>query len=138
MLIEAYVILEPGADRPYFCNHIPETYVASRPGARVFSFRLEVPGFESIRGIIQLTPTDIIELTERKMVPELVEDKEFTCPRCGSHMFGSFDARASGIVRYCHGNNCQFSFPITDDALYFKGTGHFSPRLVIGTISGAT
>jgi hypothetical protein len=135
MYIDGYVIVEPGGDRPYFCLAYPASYLATgaKPGAKVFSFRLDVPGFEKIQGVIQLTPTDIVELTERKMAPDVVEQMEFTCPKCGSHFFGTSQTRAEGTIRSCHGTTCTFSFNALDDHLYFKGTGHFSPRTVVAT-----
>ena len=42
MKIPGYVIIEPGADRPYFCHEFPERY-ERKPGSRVFFFELEVP-----------------------------------------------------------------------------------------------
>ena len=69
-----------------------------------------------------------------------VEQKRFTCPRCGSHKFGT---HVEGAVRWdlststgaCHGYTqtkmgslpCGFTWPRTDDAKYFRGTGVFMP-----------
>jgi hypothetical protein len=61
MLINAYLILEPGADRPYFCHQFPTSYTPE-PGAKVFSFTLDVPGFEKKNGVIQLEVKDVREL----------------------------------------------------------------------------
>lgn len=87
-----------------------------------------------------------------------VEDLEFTCPKCGSHKFGtalndgalpldaplaevqaSFDGHATG---FCHGTvrvqrffsiaetTCGFTWPRSEDAKYFRRTGRFRPRRV--------
>ena len=70
-----------------------------------------------------------------------VENKQFTCPKCGSHKFGS--SLATGTVQngtwhgHCHGvvqvnpaaaaRNCGFIWPRSEDAKYFRGTGTFYP-----------
>jgi hypothetical protein len=137
MVVDAYLILEPGADRAYFCHNFPLEWFASRPvGSRVFSFRLDVPGFEKVEGVIQLTPTDVVQLAERTMVQDVVETREFTCPKCGSHAFGSAEVNGR-YERMCHGFGCRFAFPDTEDHLYFKGTGHFMPVTMTVT-TGAT
>ena len=45
----------------------------------------------------------------------------FTCPRCGSHKFGSWGT-AGSLRRCCHGldGDCRFGFHESDDHLYFK------------------
>lgn len=44
---------------------------------------------------------------------------QFTCPRCGSHEFGSSNCTGPGpMVRHCHGNGCDYSFPEADDAAH--------------------
>jgi hypothetical protein len=45
--------------------------------------------------------------------------KVFTCPKCGSSHFGS---GGTPTIRHCHGRDarCDFSFPESDDHLYFK------------------
>ena len=135
MYVDGYLILEPGADRPYFCHHYPSEYVATRkPGSMVFSFRLDVPGFEKVEGIIQLTPTDVVLLAERTMALDMVETREFTCPKCGSHTFGSAELPSGVFERVCHGFDCRFSFPSTDDHMYFKGTGHYMPKEMGGQV----
>jgi hypothetical protein len=78
---------------------------------------------------------------------KMIENKEFTCPKCGSHKFGS--ALVSGTVQNgtwegcCHGvvqrtpgvaTNCGFTWSRTDDGKYFKGTGHFYPGENIGQV----
>ncbi len=50
------------------------------------------------------------------------EELKFSCPKCGSYMYGSSE-RPSGVwTRHCHGNerhSCKFSFPESDDWKYF-------------------
>ena len=52
MKYTAYLILEPGADRPYFCHTYPTLY-QKRPGAQVLELELDVPGFAMVDGRIQ-------------------------------------------------------------------------------------
>ena len=42
MKVQGYLIIEPGADRPYFCHNPPTDY-QKKPGAKVYSFVLHVP-----------------------------------------------------------------------------------------------
>jgi hypothetical protein len=48
---------------------------------------------------------------------------KFTCPKCGSHLFGSMTKKDGTLERSCHGdegsNYCGFTFPASDDAKYF-------------------
>jgi len=47
---------------------------------------------------------------------------DFSCPKCGSFMFGSSDCNKPVMQRHCHGNEewkCDFTFPSTDDWKYF-------------------
>lgn len=55
-------------------------------------------------------------------------DKEFTCPECGSHYYGSTNCTGPGpMVRHCHGVvmlpdgtrwSCKFNWPEKDDHRY--------------------
>jgi hypothetical protein len=94
---------------------------------------------------------------------EVIEETEFTCPKCGSHMFGTGTSQGVSAVRttsidgqymgFCHGRvpldeaphgrhhtvgtkACDFTWPRTDeeDAKVFKGTGHYSPRICEGVV----
>lgn len=49
MIVRGYVVLEPGMDRPCFWHSIPSTYVP-KPGAKVYSFDLDVPDFDKVDG----------------------------------------------------------------------------------------
>lgn len=51
MIVQGYLILEPGADRPYF-SHNPPTEYQKKPGAKVYAFSLSVPDFEKVDGHI--------------------------------------------------------------------------------------
>lgn len=72
---------------------------------------------------------------------EMIESQEFTCPRCGSHEFGTSGIHANDwpgdAEGMCHGylgeRICRFIWRRKDDALYFKGSGSFYPRTVMGT-----
>lgn len=48
----AYLILQPGADRPYF-SHNPPTAYQKTEGAKVFELELDIPGFATVDGRIQ-------------------------------------------------------------------------------------
>jgi len=67
----------------------------------------------------------------------LIDVTEFTCPRCGSHKFGTSlngDPRDPHIgVGYCH-NPCGFSWRRSDDAKYFRKTGRQIAAVCIGTV----
>jgi hypothetical protein len=54
MIVNGYLILEPGADRPYF-SHTPPTAYQRKPGAKVYVFSLNVPDFMEVDGVIQST-----------------------------------------------------------------------------------
>jgi hypothetical protein len=49
MIVRGYLVLEPGMDRPCFWHNIPESYVP-KPGAKVYSFDLDVPDFDKVDG----------------------------------------------------------------------------------------
>lgn len=51
MIVTGYLILEPGADRPYFSHSAPTDY-QKKPGAKVYSFQLDVPNFIEVDGRI--------------------------------------------------------------------------------------
>ncbi len=79
----------------------------------------------------------------------LLEGTTFTCPKCGSHMFGTStaDDKSTG---YCHGyvdapaaegvapgrQQCGYSWERsrTNDAKCFKGTGSFTPRVQVAQV----
>lgn len=49
--------------------------------------------------------------------------QDFTCPRCGGCRFGTEDPTLPSAewVRHCREeNNCDFTWPIADDALYLQ------------------
>lgn len=48
MIVNGYLILEPGMDRPCFAHDA--THYKKKPGAKVFSFALDVPDFEVVDG----------------------------------------------------------------------------------------
>ena len=65
----------------------------------------------------------------RRVMTEMIEERRFTCPSCGSHAFGTADFGRTG---HCNGYQglgqpCRFTWQRVDDALYFKGTGAFHP-----------
>jgi hypothetical protein len=66
--------------------------------------------------------------------PKMVEILEFTCPRCGSHMFGTSGRLDwSSAIGECHGpNRCRFQWRRRDDAKYFKGTGRYHLTILRG------
>ena len=73
-----------------------------------------------------------------------MDHSEFTCPQCGSHMFGSSNCTGPGpVTRHCHGYkevalgsiSCSFSWPESEDAKYglkppeqMEGVGQSSLR----------
>lgn len=83
---------------------------------------------------------------------EMFEQREFTCPECGSHRFGSSNCNALTIEEmdgHCHGyifdrptdgvlehttrvKPCSFTWSRKEDDLYFKGTGQFESRYSTG------
>ncbi len=137
MKVDLYLILEPGADRPYICHHYPRSYVP-KEGAKIFQVGIDVPGFEMHERVIQIAPTSIVELTERQMAPDMVENTQFTCPQCGSHHFGSSDLPGEGFQYQCHGHradgtSCTFTCTREESPQYIKGTGHFSPKYLVAT-----
>lgn len=79
---------------------------------------------------------------------DLIDETEFTCPKCGSHEFGtSLDMSAldddSRHTGHCHGavgqmpsvRVCGFSWKRSDDASYFKSTGRKLKRTHEGTMA---
>lgn len=57
------------------------------------------------------------------------EEKEFTCPRCGSHRFGS-GLEHGALRRHCEGERrCHFTWFQCDDDQVMKGTGRFHPLI---------
>lgn len=51
MTVKGYLILEPGADRPYFSHSFPTEY-QKKSGAEIYVFELSVPRFHAIDGRI--------------------------------------------------------------------------------------
>jgi hypothetical protein len=79
-------------------------------------------------------------MSNPKSTDEMLENKEFTCPQCGSHMFGS--GPPNHLTGHCHGllrgadglfRTCVFSWDRRDDSKYFRGTGIFRKNTVPGT-----
>jgi hypothetical protein len=66
----------------------------------------------------------------------MLERKEFTCPRCGSHHFGSAQVSEKPLVleRICHGAGCGFRWLDKDDDRFFRGTGEFHPETCVGQV----
>jgi len=60
-----------------------------------------------------------------------LEIKEFTCPNCGSHHFEQRRDDGGICHGYRNGQPCDFRFAF-DDPRFFKGTGRFYPRTVVG------
>jgi hypothetical protein len=60
MVIAGYLILEPGADRPYFSHTFPGVYL-KKPGAKVYSFELYVSEFELVDGHITAVAKPLVE-----------------------------------------------------------------------------
>lgn len=58
MHVDGYLILEPGADRPYF-SHTPPTEYQKKPGAQIYAFTLVVPDFVKVDGRIEAVATPI-------------------------------------------------------------------------------
>jgi hypothetical protein len=60
---QLYVIMQPGADRPYI-SHTPPTEFQKKPGAKVFDFVLDIPGFDvdASLGTIEVTPPGTIRI----------------------------------------------------------------------------
>jgi hypothetical protein len=56
--IQGYLVLVPGADRPYFSHLYPSWYKRD-PGAKVYSFELTVPTFEMVDGRIEATANEV-------------------------------------------------------------------------------
>lgn len=85
----------------------------------------------------------------KKRDMEQVEEMEFTCPKCGSHAFGTstLDGKSEGL---CHGyveatqgdaapgvkhfpgpamTQCGFTWDRAEDSTVFQGTGRFRPAV---------
>lgn len=61
---------------------------------------------------------DALEWAEARVMKP--SRKEFTCPECGSHYFGSGQVGDGALERKCHGELCAFRFHQRDDHLYFE------------------
>lgn len=72
---------------------------------------------------------------------ETYEVKDFTCPRCGSHQFGSSVMPSGVLERQCHGYlanaPCGFSWTEGDDLLYMQPTGERRPLRFLRGARGA-
>jgi hypothetical protein len=49
MLLPIYIILVPGADRPYFSHHPPTEY-QKKEGAKVYLAEVNIPEFAQVDG----------------------------------------------------------------------------------------
>jgi hypothetical protein len=58
--IPGYLILEPGADRPYFSHSFPNEYV-KKPGAKIYAFELYVSEFELVDGHVTAVAKPLVE-----------------------------------------------------------------------------
>lgn len=57
---------------------------------------------------------------------QTVDVKRFTCPRCGSHYWGTSGCGGSleDATGHCHGPvGCTFSWPRSEDAKYMEVIG---------------
>jgi len=59
MRIDIYVILEPGADRPYLSTTPPVGYAKTKPGAKIFVIEAELPDFVEVDGKVQALTKEI-------------------------------------------------------------------------------
>ena len=83
------------------------------------------------------TPT-VVALADKRQLcvardkQEEVMEQRFTCPKCGSHNFGTSATSTTPVERRCHGNGCKFRWPMSDDDLHMKSTGvPFGPPIYI-------
>lgn len=67
----------------------------------------------------------------------MIEVREFTCPACGSHRWGTFTMMAGRVaVGSCSGYDeksgtaCRFVWLRRDDDDYMRGTGEFLPDTI--------
>jgi hypothetical protein len=51
MILQVYVIMEPGADRPYF-SHTPPTEYQRKDGAKIYLFEGNIPEWFIVDGRI--------------------------------------------------------------------------------------
>jgi hypothetical protein len=58
MIVRGYLVLEPGMDRACFWHSMP-THYKYKPGAKVFSFDLDVPEFDKVDGRITAVATPV-------------------------------------------------------------------------------
>lgn len=69
-----------------------------------------------------------------------MRDTEFTCPRCGSHFWGTAyhhgtDFDFSKATGHCHGGDgCRFWWPRTEDARYMRPVGPERPDIAEGVV----
>lgn len=81
------------------------------------------------------------------MTEKMIEAKQFTCPQCGSNQFGTYypGHGTQGGIGTCHGyigvsgasnevEPCGFTWPRSEDAKYFKGTGVFHPAEQVAVV----
>lgn len=93
-------------------------------GVRVFVFAAD----SGVRvGAQKLLDGRGLELIAARRAPgprlrEPIRVSQFTCPKCGSHKFGSWQNGDGQMRRHCHGLDgaCDFTFHQRDDARYFE------------------
>jgi hypothetical protein len=60
MIVNVYILMQPGADRPYVSTHPPsEEFQQAEPGMKLFVALVDLPGFDKVDGVVQATAVEL-------------------------------------------------------------------------------
>lgn len=68
MIVPIYVLMQPGADRPYVSTFMPGAECQQKPGTKLFVVVADLPGFSKVEGVVQATATELPLSTKEKHV----------------------------------------------------------------------
>lgn len=68
MIVPIYVLMQPGADRPYVTTFMPSEECQKKPGTKLFCVMADLPGFSKIDGVVQAEAIELPLSTQEKHV----------------------------------------------------------------------
>jgi hypothetical protein len=63
MIVNVYILMQPGADRPYVSTTPPHKELAEKPGTKLWRAEIEVPGFDRVDGVLAVSADSILPAT---------------------------------------------------------------------------
>lgn len=69
MIVNVYILMVPGGDRPYVSTTLPSEALQRTPGTKLFLAPVELPGFDrGVDGVVQVKAAELPLSIEEKHV----------------------------------------------------------------------